>query len=183
MFRHSSDRITINDLTMPLEFWQQQEPGYALPEDAIGRDYAPSAEHVIIYPVGMRGSDLSWLEGDAYLAKVEQYRSAWESAQAANQPTVDPMRFPRWEQLKNSLRSSDLFAKAYTASIAAPGAWSLLLASLNSNSPANDTGRWADFAFAIAQLRLALGTDDFTTEQIERFNSILAECQFDAAIV
>ncbi|MBD2076258.1 hypothetical protein H6F86_20725 [Phormidium sp. FACHB-592] len=183
MFRHRDNQITLDDLTLPLAFWQLQEPGYVLPNGAIGREYTPDTEHVVIYPVGMMGADLPWTDGDTYLSKVEQYEAAYTAYQAEQPPFVDGATFPRWQKLTDALRSSDLFSKAYSASTSAPGAWSLLLASLNSNSPADDMGRWKDFEFAIAQLRLALGEDDFTAEQVERFNNILAECQFDAAIV
>ncbi len=182
MFQHLGDRITINGLTLPLEFFQQLEPAYELPEGAIGRNYIPSTEHVITYAVGMMGADPTWAEGDTYLGKFDEYQDAYANYIAPSQPSADLIRFPRWEQLKNSLRSSDLFAKAYTASSDAPGAWSLLLSSLDSNSPADSAGRWADFEFAISQLRLAMGGDDFTAEQVERFNEILTECQFETLI-
>ncbi len=183
MFQHRDNRITINNLTVPLAFFEQQEPDYVLPEGAIGREYTPDAEHIIFYPAGMMGADLPWVEGDEYLNKFAQYQAAHADYIAPEQPPDEVIRLPRWEQLKNSLRNSDLFAKAYSVSSVAPGAWSLLLTSLDSNSPADSTGRWLDFEFAIGHLRQALGSDDFTAEQVERFNSILEECLFDASIV
>lgn len=183
MFRHSKNSIQINDLTVTAVFFQEQEPGYSLPEGSIGRHYTPGVEHVLEYPGRFVGVDLPWAEGDEYFSKIEQYREVWEAKKLAEAPTpVEPPKYPQWETLKNSLRSSDLFAKAYEASSAAPGAWSLLLTTLDSNSPPNDAGRLQDFQFAIAQIRLALGSNDFTAAQIERFNQILIECHFELTI-
>jgi hypothetical protein len=89
-------------------------------------------------------------------------------------PTV-----PNWEQLKNQLRATELFGKAFSTTN--QNAWSLLLATLNSNSVADDAGRLADFEFAIGQIRLGLA-NDFTPEQLEQFNQILEECGFGVRV-
>lgn len=95
MFQHRNNQITIVDLTLPLEFFQQLEPAYALPEGAIGRDYTPSAEHVVFYPVGMRGGELLWTEGDAYLSKVGDYQTAWDAANESLPPTLEQVKAQR----------------------------------------------------------------------------------------
>lgn len=92
MFQHQKEQIKIGLLAFPLSFFQEQEPNCALPEGAIGRDYTPSVEHVILYPGRSVGAELPWGEGDTYLSKVEQYREAWESANEPAPPTLEQVK-------------------------------------------------------------------------------------------
>jgi hypothetical protein len=88
---------------------------------------------------------------------------------------VAPAAVPHWGALYDRLRGSDLFAKAFSTS--QTNALALLLSTLNSNAPAADAGRLADFDFAIMVIRLGLA-EDFTLEQVDRFNQLLLECDF-----
>jgi hypothetical protein len=183
MFQHQKDQIKIGSLVFPLSFFQEQEPAYVLPEGAIGREYTPNVEHVIHYPGWMVGADLDWAEGNVYLMKVEAYRTAWEAKQQANEPTpTEPKKYPKWADLEALLNESDLFAKAYSVANQAAGAWSLLLKSLDSMLPPDSPTRLQNFAFAIAEIRAALGDNDFTAEQVDRFNQMLADCDFELTI-
>jgi len=86
MFEHSNQQITINDLSMPLEFFQTQKPGYRLPEGAIGVTYVPGVMHVVKYDDRSVGGETTWDEGDTYIKEVEQYRTAWLAQQAQAPP-------------------------------------------------------------------------------------------------
>lgn len=94
----------------------------------------------------------------------------WDGFQWALPPAL-----PDWKKLYDRLRGSDLFAKAFSTT--QTNALALLLATLNSNAPADDAGRLADFDFAIMVIRLGLA-EDFTPEQVDRFNALLIDCDF-----
>lgn len=82
---------------------------------------------------------------------------------------------PDWNGLVMALRGSDLFLVAFSTTN--QNAWSLLLATLNSNSASDDAGRLHDFKFAIAQIRMGLAVD-YTPSQLARFNALLMDCHF-----
>lgn len=183
MFKHKNNQITIGDLTISLKFFQQLEPAYALPGDVIGVEYVPGSHHHIFRPGQMTGGDDEWVEGDVYLSKLAIYQAAWTAAQEAEASAiVAPQKLPRWADLEAWLNGSELFAKAYSVSNQAAGAWSLLLKSIDSSLPADNPNRLANFVFAIEQIRFVLGQNDFTTEQIEQFNEKLAEYDFELTI-
>jgi len=86
---------------------------------------------------------------------------------------------PDWNGLVMALRGSDLFLVAFSTTN--QNAWSLLLATLNSNSASDDAGRLHDFKFAIAQIRMGLAVD-YTPSQLARFNALLMDCHFPVQV-
>lgn len=93
MFRHHPDHwIYINNARYPLAWWLMQEPSYNLPAGAIGRDYNPD-NHVLYSSASQWAGETPWQEGDAYIAKAEQYEQAWQEFQTPqpidSEPTPD----------------------------------------------------------------------------------------------
>lgn len=78
---------------------------------------------------------------------------------------------PDWDNLQNSLRSTDLFAKAMGTSNT--NAWALLLTTLAV------VRNWDDLKFAIAGVRVGL-PEDFTESELQRINQILSDCGFES---
>ncbi|GEM_PF-2231386 len=102
-FRHHPDGlIYINELCLPLLFFQQQEPGYVLPEGATGREYVPNIRHILFDGSSQWADAMPWPEGDGYLAKKAQYQTTFETA---NTPAPDPQ--PQYIGLYNELLSPD----------------------------------------------------------------------------
>ncbi|MGA7934721.1 MAG: hypothetical protein WCA35_14345 [Kovacikia sp.] len=76
-FKHHPDGwIYLDELCLPLDFFQQQEPGYALPEGAVSREYS-QGRHVLYSADNQWAGDMPWPEGDLYLAGKETYAAAW----------------------------------------------------------------------------------------------------------
>jgi hypothetical protein len=86
---------------------------------------------------------------------------------------------PNWQELKNELRGTELFTIALTTK--SEKGFALLLSTLNSNEPANSTGRLDTFYRSIQMIRMGLATD-YTPEQVTRFNSLLTAAHFPLQI-
>lgn len=98
-FKHINDaaggnRINVDGFRMSADFFETQEPGYSLPENAISRIYVPGKRHHLKImrngvPTSIQGPDTVdhvWPEGDAYIAKKQDYIDAWEEA---NKPDIE----------------------------------------------------------------------------------------------
>ena len=80
IFKHHPDGfIFVGDLTLPLDEFLLEEPGYVLPEGYIGREYAPGERHFLHTDDRADPQPLVWLEGDADVARVEVYRAHYEA--------------------------------------------------------------------------------------------------------
>lgn len=79
---HPGGWITVNDFVCTLEEFLVDEPGYQLPEGYIGREYMPGVKHFLFTATRADPQSLVWLEGDNYLAKVDQYKQRFAKAQA-----------------------------------------------------------------------------------------------------
>src|SRR5690606_16475707 len=74
-FRHHPDGlIYVNDVEIKLADFLTLEPEYALPEFFTGREYFPGALHRLYTPKSEIFLPDTWETGDAYIAKVEEYR-------------------------------------------------------------------------------------------------------------
>lgn len=76
-----------------------------------------------------------------------------------------------WNKLQESLRGTDLFAKAMGT--VNTNAWALLLTTLAV------VRNWDDLKFAIAGVRVGL-PEDFSESELQRINQILSDCGFES---
>lgn len=84
MFRHHPDGlIFLGAVQLPLKPFQAQEPNYALPAGAIGREYIPNERHILFDGYSQWAGDLPWEEGDRYLSKVADYQASVEASNQA----------------------------------------------------------------------------------------------------
>lgn len=91
MFRHHPDQIIyINNLQFSLDFFKQLEPNYLLPEGILSREYLPDKYHKLFDERGQWAGEIPWREGDIYLAKVNQYKTAWDNYQKSLIPPLQP---------------------------------------------------------------------------------------------
>lgn len=81
---HPDDRIIVDGLTMPIDFWMIVEPGYALPAGYIGRLFIGGHEHKLIregnhtHDIG----DINDAEIAGYVARKAEYDAAYAAFQA-----------------------------------------------------------------------------------------------------
>ena len=77
MFTHHPDgHIKIGSFTYSLREFLLDEPAYSLPAGTIGRRYIPDQEHVLYDGKKEYRQPIPWPDGDAYLAKEAEYRTA-----------------------------------------------------------------------------------------------------------
>lgn len=113
MFKqHPDGLIYLNDLRLPLEFFTQLEPEYALPLGATHRTYEPGKAHILYNDSDQWGGELPWSEGDRYLSKEAHYRSAWEAYQESTSPPIGQPGSLQWTDFKEALKTSSLFSFA-----------------------------------------------------------------------
>ncbi len=81
---HPDDRIIVDGLAMPIDFWQIVEPGYALPVGYIGRLFNDGFEHKLIRE-GNHTHDIADInDGEiaGYVARKAEYEAAYAAYQA-----------------------------------------------------------------------------------------------------
>ncbi|MBD1864177.1 MULTISPECIES: DUF4376 domain-containing protein [Trichocoleus] len=82
-FQHHPDNfIYLNDLRLPLEVFQKQEPDYSLPKGATHRLYTGD-RHLLYSKDSQWAGEVPWQEGDRYLANIAKYQADWEARLAA----------------------------------------------------------------------------------------------------
>lgn len=175
-FRHHPDGyIFLDDLMLSLSFFEQQEPGYELPFNATGRDYRPGVRHLLHNRDSSWPGELPWPEGDLYLSRVDQYKSAWEAAIAeANKPPPVQSGTPDYIKLEKLLRGTALFGRAFQTGDS--NAWSLLLRTI-SNETANPEDRLNDFYYSLVLTRQGMNPD-LSSDELNQLNNILQDCNF-----
>lgn len=101
MFRHHPDgHIHINGFVLPLSEFLLEEPNYALPEGATGREYDPvSGTHFLFDGRNQWEGPVPWTEGDNYLALENMYRTNREN----RRPPPPPPPLPA-EQVRRQLQ-------------------------------------------------------------------------------
>jgi hypothetical protein len=93
MFLHHPDGlVTIGGFRCTLEEFLLDEPGYGLPEGTVGRCYQPGVTHWLTDGSGQIEGPLPWPEGEAYLAKESEYRTAQLARTAPPIPTLEECR-------------------------------------------------------------------------------------------
>jgi hypothetical protein len=131
-FRHHPDGIIyIDDFSEPLTEFQIDEPEYSLPEGYIGRDYLPGQYHILRTGDSTVAGPCPWPEGDAYIARKEQYRAAYEARHQPPPPTAQDIADAealsdvqaRWQ---SSALHNKTPAQIYTAMQSAIDGWTSL---------------------------------------------------------
>ena len=89
MFRHHPDHIIyLNNLQIPLDFFKQLEPNYSLPDGILSREYLPDKYHRLFNEEGQWGGEFPWIEGAKYIARLQEYKIAWEAYQNSLKPII-----------------------------------------------------------------------------------------------
>lgn len=181
ILRHHPDGfIYLADLCLPLEFFQAQEPAYALPEGAIAQEYDPEIPRRLLRSGDSQwAGELPWEEGDRFLAQVETYRAAWE---LANLPAPTP--------------ASQSYSGFYGGLLSEALPLFLKVRSLaDSNLPVSNSytdlmgaigfGQWAGFQSSIANLVLVMAAvgQPFTPEDRAMIRSVLDKNGFQEVVL
>lgn len=88
LFKHHPDGlIIIDDFMEPLAEFLIDEPTYVLPSGVIGREYIPGRYNNLLTGDSVIPQPFPWTEGDGYIAKKEQYRSAYAQRHLPPPPT------------------------------------------------------------------------------------------------
>ncbi len=72
MFKHTDGKILIENIRIPFAEFQIDEPGYTLPQNAIGRFYN-GTHHKILFPTKQENGPLPYPEGDNFISKKQFY--------------------------------------------------------------------------------------------------------------
>lgn len=93
MFLHHPDGlIAIGGFHYPLAEFLIDEPGYALPQAMTGRCYEPGQKHWLTDGAMQHAGPLPWPEGDLYLSREAQYRTAFAARTAPPAPTLEELK-------------------------------------------------------------------------------------------
>lgn len=98
-FRHHPDgHIHIDELYMPLSFFQTQEPLYNLSAPWIERYYDQPNLHILRNKETQEGGILPYTDGDSYIAKKAIYAAAYE-AYINPEPTLEEAKIIKISEL------------------------------------------------------------------------------------
>lgn len=80
VFRHHPDgHIHVDDLYMPLSFFQTQEPLYTIISPWTGRYYEQSVIHKLTNDETVEAGSLPYTDGDSYISKKAAYQAAYDA--------------------------------------------------------------------------------------------------------
>lgn len=78
-FSHTpDDNIVIDDLVMPLSFFQTQEGGYGLPSGYVSRWYKQGEEHILYDGEASERQGIPWADGDTYISNKATYETNYQ---------------------------------------------------------------------------------------------------------
>lgn len=171
-FHHRPDGTLIladgdAELILPLAWFIQQEPDYALDPSANRRLYIQGDRHALFNDESQWGGEMPWVEGDRYLGNLAAYASAWALHQQGDDvPAGEALAIAKalkLKQLEESCQSlimggfvSTALGDSYTYSSQREDQINLIGATL------------AGFSVVIAELRQAInGLADLLPEETE----------------
>lgn len=113
-FIENSGTIIIGDLVIPKESFLKLEAAYSLPDAYIGVEYSPGEHHYYMDAtrvVDMKATE--WIEGDGYIANIENYRLRLEEFNPITPiaPTPNPIPESDKEDLAKLEEELALIAK------------------------------------------------------------------------
>jgi hypothetical protein len=74
-FRHHPDGVIyINGVSLPLEEFVKEYPGYSLPEGYIGREYVKGKFHRVYNSKSEKFLDKNWEEGNEYIKEEQKFK-------------------------------------------------------------------------------------------------------------
>lgn len=78
IFEHTAnDIIKVDGFSMPLSFFEGQEPAYTLPSPYIRRYYEQSVTHFVSDGITQVGAEFPYTNGNTYISKKSTYEAAY----------------------------------------------------------------------------------------------------------